>query len=83
MYYCGITGRLSKPGQKCHKVITHIAERTYTRMIRNEETHRLERVEIGRGFEIVKEVNASEEGMNLWNAAHPNGPIVVVRPARK
>jgi hypothetical protein len=83
MYFCEITGKLSKPGQKCHKVITHIAERVYTRMVRDEETHRLVRVEVGRGFEIVKEVNASEEGMALWNASHPNGPTVVVRPPRK
>lgn len=83
MFYCQITKKLSKPGQKCHKVITHIAERVYTRMIRDEETWRMVRVEVGRGFEIVKEVNSSEEGLALWNASHPNGPDVVVRASKK
>lgn len=83
MFYCQVTGKLSKPGEKCHKVVTQKAARVYTKMIRDEETRKMVRVEIGRGWEIVKEIDASEEGARLWNEAHPNGPVLVERPKPK
>jgi hypothetical protein len=71
MFYCQITGRLSKPGEKQNKVTVETRERVYTKRIRNEETREWETVEIGRGFEIVRELNASDAGEQEWNAMSP------------
>jgi hypothetical protein len=67
MFFCAITGKLSKPGEKCQKIVVESRERVYTRKVRNEETGRWEDVEVGRGWEIVKEVSATEEGVRAWN----------------
>lgn len=79
MYRCQITNRFSERGAKLNKVVTQIAMRTYHAMVRDEETRRMIKIEIGRGFEIVKEINASDEGVRIWNEKNPNGPEVVDR----
>lgn len=68
MFYCQITGKLSKPGAKQNKVVVETRERVYTKRVRNEETREWETVEIGRGWEIVRELNASDEGVAEWAA---------------
>lgn len=85
MFYCEVTKRLSKPGAKCNKIVTQKAARVYTKMVRDEETRRMIKVEVGKGWEIVKEINATDEGALLWNAANPLGPELVerVEPKRK
>jgi hypothetical protein len=67
MFYCQITGRLSKQGEKLNKVVVETRERVYTKRVRNEETREWETVEIGRGWEIVRELNASDAGVQEWN----------------
>ena len=66
MFKCQITGKFSKFGEKLHKVVVAKRPRVYTRKFRNEETRQIEEVEVGTGWEIVREVSASEEGMHLW-----------------
>lgn len=57
MFKCQITGKMSRPGDKCNKVVTEVRERVYL----NDEGE-----VVGRGFEIVKEVNATDAGVALW-----------------
>lgn len=68
MYYCAITKRLSKPCEKVNKLVVKTREKTYYKKVRNEETNKWEEVEAGRGWEIVKEINASQAGADLWNS---------------
>lgn len=87
MYICQVTGKYSRqgrpgpldkegyptqiPGEKLNKIVVATRERIYTRRVKNEETGRWEDVEIGRGWEIVREINASDEGLALWNSWTP------------
>lgn len=85
MFYCEVTKRLSKPGEKCNKIVTQRALRVYTKMVRDEETRRMIKVEVGKGWEIVKEIDATDEGALIWYAQNPLGPVTVerVEPKRK
>lgn len=66
MFYCEITKRMSRPGQKCNKVVIAKREILYTTKVLNEETGRLEKIDVSKGWEVVKEVNATDEGVRLW-----------------
>jgi hypothetical protein len=66
MFYCQITKKMSQPGDKLHKVVVERRERVYTRTVVDKETRQEMVEEIGRGWEIVKEVNATEEGARLY-----------------
>lgn len=68
MFRCQVTGKMSKPGEKCHKIVTERRERLYKR----------DGEVIARGWEIVREINATDEGLALWNK---NQPHVIVHPA--
>lgn len=87
MYKCEITGKFSRqgrpgpldkegyptqiPGEKLNKIVVATRERIYTKRVKNEETRQWEEIEIGRGWEIVREVNASDEGLAIWNTWTP------------
>ena len=79
MYRCQITGKNSKPGnphatpypiaaEKLNKIVVATREKVYTKKVRNEETNKWEDVEIGHGWEIVRELNVNAEGLALWNS---------------
>lgn len=68
MFYCQVTGKLSKPGDKCNKIVVERRERLYKR----------DGEVIARGWEVVREINATDEGLALWNK---NQPHVLVHPA--
>lgn len=70
MFKCAITGRMSRPGEKTNKIVLETREQIYYGWFRNEETNRFEQREVGRGWEIVKEVDATDEGFRLWNEAN-------------
>lgn len=71
MFRCQVTGRLSKPGEKQNRIVVETRDRVYTRKVFNETTRQYETVEIGRGWEIVKEIVATDEGLQVWNEMHP------------
>jgi hypothetical protein len=73
MFRCAITGRLTRPGEKCNKIVIEKREKVYTQMIW-EGNDQVE-VEIGKGWEIVKEVNASDEGVRIYNQMVEAGTI--------
>lgn len=68
MYHCQVTGKLSKKGEKLNKLVVATRPRTYYKKIRNEETNKWEEVEAGQGSEIVKEIQACDEGVLIFNA---------------
>ncbi len=66
MFRCAVTGKMSKPGEKTNKLVLETRDRVYYGFVLNEETDFMEEVEVGRGFEIVKEVDATDEGVRVW-----------------
>lgn len=68
MYRCQITGELSKLGDKLNKIVVGTRERVYTRWVRNEETNKWEEVFVSRGWEITRELNATDDGVKLWES---------------
>ena len=67
MFYCQITNHLSKPGEKPHRIVIQRRDRVYMGFVKNEETVKWEEVDVGRGWEIVREINVSNEGLRLWD----------------
>jgi len=59
---------MSLPGEKCNKIVVARRDKVYTGWFRNEETNKWEEREVGRGWEIVKEINAVDSGVELWNS---------------
>lgn len=72
-FRCQITKRISRPGDKLTMITTQLRRKVYTSLQRDEETNKLNTVEVGSGWEIAKELRVSEEGAAIWNASHPNG----------
>ena len=77
MFICEITKKLSKSGEKSLRLTVEIRKRDYLQMVLNEETRTKEKVLIGSGFEIVKELTVSQAGYDAWVQAHPEGPTCV------
>jgi hypothetical protein len=57
MFKCDVTGKFSKLGEKCNKIVAETRERVYLDQEGNV---------VGRGFEIVKELQATDEGVDMW-----------------
>jgi hypothetical protein len=68
MFMCQVTGRMSKPGEKMNRITVAKRERTYSRKEKNEDTGRWEDVEIGHGWEIVRQIVATDEGVAEWDS---------------
>ena len=65
MFICAITKRSSQSGEKCNKLVLATRDKIYTEKV-YEEGQEIE-IEIGRGWEIVKEIRVSDAGMDIWN----------------
>jgi len=79
MFICQITGKLSERGEKLIKVTVATRDRIYTKWVRNEETREWEEVNIGRGHEIVRELNATQKGATLFAAMTPTDQAALVK----
>lgn len=79
MFICEITGRHSQPGDKCHKIVVATRERNYTRWVRNEETNKWEEVFVAKGWEIVKEINATQSGMQTWEGLNEEARAALLK----
>jgi len=77
MFRCAITGELTKPGEQCFKVVTHVARVEYAPQ---EFRHgkRSKKDPGGMGYETLKEANVSFEGMQILKRRNFK-PIVVGR----
>lgn len=69
----------TKAPEKPSKIVVESRERIYTKRFFNEETREIEVVEVGRGWEIVREITVSEEGLRLWNSWTPEQRDLWVR----
>lgn len=67
MFKCSITGRSSRPNEKCQKLVVSRRPKSYTKFIQDEDTERWMEVTAGNGWEIVKEIDCTQSGMDLWN----------------
>lgn len=72
MFKCAITGKLSQPGDKVNRIVTKTRAKEYFESRYNEDTDRYENVLVGRGWEIVEEVLATDEGVRIWNELKKN-----------
>jgi hypothetical protein len=72
MFYCEVTGALSKLNEKPSKLVVEKRARVYSRRVKNEETREWETIEVGKGWEIVKEINVSAAGQQEWNEMSPD-----------
>lgn len=79
MFQCEVSGRMSQPGDKCHKIVVLTRPRVYTRWFRNEETNKFEEKEVGRGWEIVKEINATQSGMQTWEGLNEEARTALLK----
>lgn len=68
MYRCMITNKQSQPGEPLNKTVVATRPKIYMKWVRDEETNRWQEVEAGRGHEIVRELNLSAEGLQLWES---------------
>ena len=66
MYKCEITGHYSMPGEKLNRVVVKTRTRTYKHWDRESEEEWF-----SQGTEIVREVNATDEGVRIWEALTP------------
>jgi hypothetical protein len=81
MYKCQVTGKYSRQGnqlahppvagEKLNKIVVATRERTYTKWVKNEDTLKWEEVFVAKGWEIVREINASDEGVRIWEGWSP------------
>jgi hypothetical protein len=71
-YRCEITGKISKAHAPLHKVIAITREKVYTKMVKNEETREWHSVECSHGYEPVRELSLSLEGLEIWNNWKPS-----------
>ena len=68
MFRCEVTQKTSKLGEKCHKLAVQKCERGYTQRVWDEDMNEWITVHVGTGWEIVREVNVTEEGLKVWDS---------------
>ena len=68
MYRCEITGKCSRPGEQLNRVVALKREKVYTKWVSDEDSKRWNEVEAGRGYETVRELRLSNEGLAIWES---------------
>jgi hypothetical protein len=63
MYFCQVTKRQSKEGEKINKIVIETRVKEYKHWDREEETEWY-----SHGNEIVREVNATSAGLDRYNS---------------
>jgi len=67
MFKCGVLGVDSKPGEKVNRIVVKKREKEYWGEVYNEDTDTYDRAIVGRGWEVEKEIIATDAGLALWN----------------
>jgi hypothetical protein len=75
MFICQVTKKVTEPNTSMKRLVVKTRNRVYTRDIRNDETREWETVEVGHGWEIVRELNVSAEGVAIYNAMSPEDQL--------
>lgn len=68
MYRCEITGKNSKFGEGLNKTVVATRPKVYMRWVKDEDTNHWTEIEAGRGFETIRELSLSAEGLQLWES---------------
>ncbi len=68
MFICEVTGQSSALGEKLTKVVVGKREKIYYEEHYNEELRQWQKVQVGKGWEITKELNACEDGVKVFKA---------------
>lgn len=63
MFRCEVTGNQSKEGEKPQRLVVEMRSRQYRHWNREAEEEWF-----SNGFEIVREINVSAEGVSIWNS---------------
>lgn len=66
MFRCQITNKTSSDGEKLNRIVVKTNPRVYTQRFYDEIEGEVVELEVGNGYEIVKEINASNEGLRIW-----------------
>jgi hypothetical protein len=66
MFKCQVTGRSSKAGDKLNKIVVETRTREYRHWDRENEEEWF-----SQGSEIVREINATDEGVRIWDSLSP------------
>ena len=61
-----VTGKVSAAGEKMNRIIAKTRPRVYTRREFDSEINDWVDVFVGRGSEVVRELQATEEGLVEW-----------------
>jgi len=67
MFKCQVTNKLSKPLQKLNRLVIKTRPIQYRHWNRESEEEWFTN-----GFETVREINATDEGVELWNSLTPD-----------
>lgn len=67
MFKCAITGKISKPNEPMIKVVTETRPKVYENMVYDEDEEG-GRVILSKGFETVKEIAVTQEGLDIMKA---------------
>jgi hypothetical protein len=66
MFKCGITGKMSYPGEKQNKIVIRTRKKTYYSNFYDEMSKTWEKAVSGHGYEIAEEISATQEGVNIF-----------------
>ena len=66
-YRCEITKRVSAPNVKLNKVPVLFRTKTYTKIVKDEDTKKVQEVFANVGQEVVRELSLSQDGVEIWN----------------
>lgn len=71
MFKCGILGKMSELGEAQHKVVISKRSKEYSAWRENDDEEWIF-VKVSEGWEIEKELSATEEGLKLWESWSPS-----------
>jgi len=70
MFRCQLTGKCSKPGEKMQRVVVQTRPKTYTE--RRNIDGEWKMIEVGSGYETVRELCLTEDGMRALKEFQEN-----------
>ena len=73
MFKCSVTGKMSRPGEKMNRIVVETRDKIYTQEVWEEGE--LVEIEVGRGYETVKEIAATDEGLRRYNQMVEDGSV--------
>jgi len=63
MFKCAVTKRTTRPGEKMNRVVVETRPKVYTEWIKEDGIWT--EIEVGRGYETVKEIPVSDAGLRM------------------